>query len=123
MLAMHRLTGTVGPPVNAGSPLLVGTATAFGFQDPPGGETCDFLFNVTGGSLAGAFGSSVYVRLSTGPYAVPFTGTFGSDFSNYGLGVSDTYPAFGVVPPEPATLALVGLGFGGLVLRRMRRKT
>lgn len=104
--------------------LLTGTLTDFGFIDPPGGDIFEFLFSVTGGDLAASFGSLGGVILDANFLSSAFYGTFTADFHNlgqggtgYGAGTSDTAPV-----PEPATLALVLLGGGGLLTLHRRKK-
>ncbi len=110
-MLMHgdvEITGAVG---SATSPLLLGMVTDFGFLSG-GNDLFEFLFEVTGGSLAGLFGGSgatVGIILNAGNST--FTGSFMSDFDNLiggvagtGSGVSDTAPI-----PEPTTLLLAGL--------------
>jgi MYXO-CTERM domain-containing protein len=101
-----------------GPTLLTGTLTAFGFEDPPGGDLFDFLFTVTGGSLATEFGgvgntAGIILDVNNGP---DVDGTFSHDFDNLdggipgtGQGVSDT----GIPVPAPGSLALLALGLLG----------
>ncbi len=81
---------------NSGT-LLTGTLTAFGFPDG-GGQTFEFLFDVTGGDAAGDYGSVGGILLSS----TGFGGSFGSDFGN-NTGVSDTAPPL----PEPGLAVLL----------------
>lgn len=107
------------------NPLLTADLTAFGFQDPSGGELFEFLFDVTGGDLAipvfygnpgDKVGGLILNADSTG-----FDGTFDADFDNnfglpgFGNGVSDA----GVIP-EPTSLTLMLLS-GIVYFRRSRR--
>ena len=105
-----------------GPSLLTGELSDFGFVDA-GGDPFEFLFEITGGALADAFGgvgSVLGVILSdTG-----FQGHFADNFDNLiaqipgtGFGVADVAP---LAVPEPAGLLLfaVGLGWVQLTLRR-----
>ena len=96
--------------------LLQGTITAFGFQGnaSPTGDEFDFLFNITGGSLAGAYGSVGGTLLHAGN--TTFNGSFLSGFTNDGTGVADTRAI-----PEPSSVLLVVMSLLGLcgVVRRV----
>jgi hypothetical protein len=102
---------TIGGDLGGGvTTLLTGGLTAFGFPDPPatGDDIFEFLFAVTGGDLAGAYGGvgstgGVILALTSDV----FDGSFDASFETDGA-LSDT----GV--PEPGTLALVLLGCVGL---------
>lgn len=95
--------------------LLQGTLTQFGFLD--GGaqpDKFDFLFDVTGGSLAGDYGSVAGTIL--GMQSTSFV-NFSGNFSNSGIGVADTRM---MVVPEPSTWLLVSfsvLALGWFVRR------
>ncbi|MCH7813751.1 MAG: PEP-CTERM sorting domain-containing protein, partial [Planctomycetes bacterium] len=105
-------TLTISGLVASGGPsLLTGDIVAFGYLDG-GGEIFEFLFDVTGGDLAGNFGSQVGVIVDA--WDSGFSGSFDSGFSNSGFGVSDT----GAVP-EPGTLGM--FSFGVLALWASRR--
>jgi hypothetical protein len=98
--------------------LLTGNITAFGFPTG-GGQTFDFLFNITGGDLAsywnatGHPGGMILDMGSPGTGAIAFTGVFTSDFRNtsgaLGNGVSDAF-----ITPEPAA------AFGIVFISAMR---
>lgn len=99
--------------VSSGGPsLLTGEVAAFGFLDG-GGEIFEFLFDVTGGDLAGSFGPLVGVIVDANDSG--FAGAFESSFSNSGFGVSDT----GMIP-EPATVGLLIVGVFATSYRRRR---
>jgi hypothetical protein len=97
---------------NLTSPLLTGTLSDFGYPTSGSGEL-QFIFDVTGGSAASLFGSKVGVKLNANGY----NGTWASNFSNGGNGVADTF-----VTPEPATLAMLGVGGLLAVAGRKRRQ-
>jgi hypothetical protein len=113
------ITGDVNS-ISAGSPLLTGDLTAFGFPNS-GDEPLEFLFEVTGGSLATAAyfgapgpGSIVGVILSqTGSNFIDWSHDFDNSANIVGA-VSDTFK------PEPATLALLVLGAVSLSAKRRR---
>lgn len=96
---------------NSGT-LLTGNLTQFGFPNPGGGETFEFLFNVTGGDAYALYGSG---SLPGGVllHFTGFQGSFAGNFDNLtagpgtGSGESDVAPV-----PEPNTLALILLGLG-----------
>lgn len=90
--------------------VLTGTAYAFGFSAL---EPFEFLFKVTGGSMAGLFGGSVGVIMNqTGVGASDFS----ADFSGNGGGVSDTAPT-----PEPASILMLASALGLVAARRFVR--
>lgn len=100
----------------AGGLLLSGSLTAFGFPTD-GSETLEFLFNVTGGALAGLYGSETAVILTSSG----FGGSWASSWDNTdgipgtGSAVSDTAPQ---IPAGPTGVILAGAGL--LVIRRRR---
>ena len=93
--------------------LLVGTLNST-LANPtfgtPGGESLEFLFEVTGGLAAGLFGDTAGVILSNSGYMGSFDEAFGEPEN----AAADT---FGVVP-APGTLLLLA---GGLMLFARRR--
>lgn len=97
--------------LGATSPLLTGTASAFGFAEPAGSSIFDFIFTVTGGSLAASatypLGSQVGVILYAG---TPFGGSFATNYTNAGAATSDT----GRLVPEPGAAALLLVGLAAL---------
>ena len=96
--------------------LIAGTIYAFGYQDG-GGELFEFAFTPTEGSLLGDYGTaSGGVILNLQSFGFGFTGSFTSDFSNFGTGTADTAP----VVPEPATLSLLMVG---LIAARKKRRS
>lgn len=90
--------------------LLTGNLSQFGFSPCPG-DVFEFTFDVTGGDLASYFGPHAGVILD--PVDSGFNGSFASNFSNTGYGVSDTFPV-----PEPVSLVILALGACPLLLRR-----
>lgn len=96
---------------NSGT-LLTGTLTQFGYQNPPGGQVFDFIFTVTGGDMASLYGSKAGVNLSY--VGNDFKGVFTSNFSNTGMGETDTFSV-----PEPASMMVLA---GGLLCAAIRRR-
>jgi len=103
--------GTIGA---ATDPLLTGSLTALGFRNT-GGDPLEFLFSVTGGSLASSFGSVAGVILSGSSFpSTLFTASWFNDDS----GVSDTFGVSEV--PEPSIMLLLLSGIVGFGVRNMR---
>lgn len=91
--------------------LITGNLIDFGFPDA-GGDPLEFLFEVTGGDLAAAFGPTGGIIMGfTG-----FDGDFLDDFVNGGSGVADV----AAIPlPAPFVLLLSALlGLGATTRRR-----
>lgn len=112
-------SGTIsigGNVLGNGPTLLTGNLIDFGFGTiVPGTGPFEFVFEVTGGDLAGTFGgigASFGVIMSQG---LGFTGDWGSSFTGAGFTVSDAAPL--VPAPAVATLLL-----GGLFAGRRRRR-
>jgi hypothetical protein len=114
--------GTI-PAIPAGTPLLTGTLTAFGFQTG-GGSIFEFLFSVTGGSLAtpayfGNSGVGVFGVILNASGAT-FNGNWGQSFNNnggipgFGNGVADTAPI-------PAPVVAAPFAIAGFFAGRRRR--
>lgn len=115
--------GAIG---GAGPSLLTGDLTDFGFRPIPGGDPFEFLFDVTGGDLAGLFGGigaqgGIILSAFGG-----FDGSFASSFDNLmdfgfgsmagtGLGVADV-----ALIPEPASIMLGMIGMGMIAGVRRR---
>ena len=109
-------------------PLLTGSLTYFNafFADTqnPNSDAAifEFLFDVTGGDLAGIYGGSgasvgvilgcvsVGGNVAENPFAINFDNLFGNG-PGYGSAVADTAPL-----PEPVTVLLLGLG--ALIIRK-----
>lgn len=97
--------------------LLSGDLVAFGYLDA-GGETFEFLFDVTGGDLEPLFGSRVGVILNA--WNSGFGGSFGTNFGNDGFsGFADT---FSQVVPEPSAFVLASIGAAMACIRRRRAR-
>lgn len=112
------ISGQIDKPGEVFETLLTGSVTEFGYDPNSPNRVFEFVFSVTGGSLAGEFGPYVGVILDAGAYqsGKAFAGSFSADFANTGLGVADAFPV-----PEPATGALLLVGLAGVVIRRRRR--
>lgn len=108
---------TIGGNVLGNGPtLLTGNLLDFGFGTiVPGTGPFEFIFEVTGGDLAGMYGgigASFGVVMSQ---ALGFSGDWGVSFNGSGMTVSDAAPL--VPAPAVATLLL-----GGLFAARRRRR-
>lgn len=95
---------------------LSGDLTAFGFADDPTGDSdvFEFLFDVTGGALAGDFGALGGIIIVTD--TSDFAGDFGTGFT----AASTSNDTFAVVP-VPAAVWLFGSGLLGLAAAARRR--
>lgn len=112
------ITGTVPDLGLMSGTLLTGNINNFGFPSG-GGEIFEFLVDVTGGDLAGAFGSQAGIILDA--HDTGFGGSFQQSFGNTPFqGVSDTFAS--PVVPEPASvlvwLCVLIVGGSGLVWMR-----
>ena len=90
--------------------LLQGNLTAFGYQDlgTGGPDKFDFRFDVTGGALAGVYGSLGGILIDTTEES-PFAGTFMSDFGNPEQ-VWETVGNTAMIPePEPQLLIILSV--------------
>ena len=100
------------------------SGTAFGFQDPPGGNIFEFLFTVTGGdtTIVSDFGGlnspNHGVRVNAGNVA--FNGTWNGFFSN--SGGSGFAVTFASVPEPNVPLILLVSASAWLAIRRSRFK-
>lgn len=116
------ITGTISA-LSAGSPLLTGSLIAFGFPNS-GDEPLEFLFEVTGGSLAyaGMYGvpgpaSQIGVILSqTGSNYIDWQHSF-DNYDNIIGAVADSFAI-----PEPATCMFLAFGVLALSARRGRTR-
>ena len=107
--------------------LLTGDLSALGFPDA-GGDPIEFLYEVTGGLLAGVFGGIGETGgIILEDNSLNFTGSWANDFNNIGstLGTANIVVPRQDVPgvvPEPVTAGLSTLGIGSLVLSLRRRR-
>ena len=96
--------------------LLAGEITAFGWDKGPGSYALfDYRFDVTDGDLAGFYASGVGGDISLSEVS-NFTGSWATDHSGIKT-KHDTAPT-----PEPASLALLGLGLVGFASSVIRKK-
>lgn len=104
--------------------LLSGTLAPgkFGFSST-GGNTFEFIFNVTGGTAAAQFGPKIGMLLianfESTSNGADFSGSFTTDFGNsvasnqYSIGTADTFAV-----PEPAAIAILSLAGLGFLARK-----
>lgn len=128
-----EIDGTISAnPPNYSSPLLTGTLTEFGYPSLTNfgdGSPFEFVFNVTGGSLAPLYSSGeggIIMDIANGSGSASFNSTqlFTAPFSNDGIsGFSDTFPLPGVpfFTPEPSSWVLMGVGLTSLMSLMWRR--
>lgn len=115
---------TIGGNVNGDGPsLLTGSLVDFGY-DTGGSPIFEFIFKVTGGDLATAFGgiNKLVGVILDGGLLPSYNGTFTNGFvATAALGNADTF----IVPaPSSVTLAFFGvLAISGLAHRRRRPAT
>ena len=104
--------------------LLTGSLTAFGFNVVPSGfqefGVFEFLFDVTGGSLATDFGAVGGVIL-TGNSFDPIRFDSASSFSLNTTSVDVAPPTLTAVP-EPSSIVTALIGVGGIGLAAFRRR-
>lgn len=116
------IEGTIMPLGATTGTLLTGNLSQFGYQTA-GGDSFEFVFNVTGGDLAPYYSGQIGVIL-----AVPsssFLGDFSTSFNN---GSSPAYSdnfSFPTAVPEPCSAVLLGAIGCALVLlnRRFHRRS
>ena len=107
----NLLSGSLDITDSTATSVLTGSALKFGYGSP---EPFEFVFKITGGSLAGLFGGTggtvgvILTQMGITPTANGFTGT--------GAGVADTAPT-----PEPGTLLMLATAAGLLAARRAFR--
>jgi hypothetical protein len=116
------ITGDIG---SGNKTLLTGSltpgaaGTAFGYGDG-GNEVFQFLFTVTGGVEASAFGGSGWVDLYGGTWDIPFT-SWTSDFSS--ASYDGNMDAQIISVPEPSSILVVASGVLCMVARRRLNAT
>lgn len=99
--------------------LLSGSLLGFGFQDVTATtDVFDFLFEVTGGSLASQFGND-HVGVLMIAQSSTFAGSFVQDFTSGRIRGTVSLVANPV--PAPGTLWLAGLALGTIGALRRRR--
>jgi hypothetical protein len=109
--------GTVGA-ANSGT-LLTGNLTDIGFSEVVGvSDPLEFLFEVTGGDLAGAYGGTGGTILT----GTDFAGWLGNFANAPFSGASDTFAVSPSPVPVPATVWLFGTALIGFVGMSRRRK-
>jgi hypothetical protein len=119
--SLNRGTVSMGSSGKAGTEsLLTGALTNFGFlRDGP--IFFQFAFNVSGGSLAGTFGSAGGATIDAG--SETFDGSYLHAFSGEGTGsLSKSSPSVAAVPLPAALPAGLALFAGTGVLRAVRRR-
>lgn len=101
--------------------LLQGTPTGFGSQDNGQFDMFDTSIQITGGSLASAFGGNAYMLIRP-ELQSSFTGVFDSNFTAQ-KATSNTRGNYNPVPPvpEPATWMILIGGGASLALFNRRR--
>jgi hypothetical protein len=107
--------------------LLKGAPTAFGAQDlgaagVQGSDIFDVSLKISGGALASFFGSDAYMRI-TPELLSTFQGKFDENFSaQKATSNTRTYnPPHPFPVPEPASMLVMLVGVGGLVIHHRRR--
>ena len=89
-------------------PLLIGEIEQFGFQDS-GGEMFQFVYRITGGTLASDFGGAGgLVGINLDAKNSQFSGSFAANFANSGLGIENaTVDTFIIPVPEPSSATIL----------------
>ncbi len=80
------------------------------------GYKFEFIFDIAG---TGPFSNADFTTYLSAQFNHNILGLAAAEFANGGSSGNDS--AYGMVTPEPATICLLGIGIGGLVLLRKRR--